>query len=96
MMAFLMHVDVCPLERENYNKFQDEDGCPDIIQHVTSGDSDSDGILNSFDSCPYQPETYNRFQDTDGCPDFIADNKLSADTDGDGIVDNLDLCPNTT
>ena len=27
-------VDACPTERENFNKFQDDDGCPDEIEFV--------------------------------------------------------------
>ena len=58
-------VDACPLERETYNKFQDEDGCPDEIELSITGDSDGDGILDQFDTCPYSKETYNQYLDTD-------------------------------
>ena len=85
---------MCPLDRENYNKFQDGDGCPDVLQLTITGDADGDGIADHNDSCPFSPETYNKFQDEDGCPDYIADNRFAFDTDGDGIIDNLDHCPN--
>src|SRR5262249_5626023 len=54
----------CPCEAENYNGFQDEDGCPD------DPDTDGDGISDSLDSCVLQPE------DKDGYPD--PDNDLDA------------------
>ena len=38
--------DACPIDRENYNKFEDTDGCPDVVKHVIFGDSDGDGILD--------------------------------------------------
>ena len=52
------------------NKFEDSDGCPDVLQLPITGDADGDGLLNASDDCPYSPETYNKFQDEDGCPDF--------------------------
>ena len=85
--------DQCPNERENFNKFQDEDGCPDVVDFKITGDIDNDGIGDEDDLCPYSPETYNKFQDEDGCPDTIYDNKFTTDSDEDGIIDNLDLCP---
>ena len=55
-------MDDCPLDRENYNKFQDEDGCPDELQFGFTGDADGDGIPDNLDSCPFSPETYNMLQ----------------------------------
>ena len=46
-------VDSCPYERENYNKFQDEDGCPDVLRLIITGDADGDGIEDHVDSCPF-------------------------------------------
>jgi hypothetical protein len=71
-------VDLCPTEKEDFDGFQDEDGCPDL-------DNDKDGIPDVVDRCPNQPEDVDGFQDADGCPDF--------DSDGDGIPDSLDKCP---
>ena len=51
------------LDRERYNGFQDEDGCPDYPDFITSLDSDFDGIIDSVDECPLVPETYNMFED---------------------------------
>ena len=55
-------VDACPDEPEDFDGFEDEDGCPDP-------DNDQDGILDADDQCPNEPETYNNFEDDDGCPD---------------------------
>jgi outer membrane protein OmpA-like peptidoglycan-associated protein len=72
-------VDRCPDVPENWNGFQDEDGCPD------DPDLDGDGIPDSLDSCPNLPEDKDGYLDDDGCPD--------PDNDGDGILDKLDRCP---
>jgi outer membrane protein OmpA-like peptidoglycan-associated protein/opacity protein-like surface antigen len=72
--------DKCPRDPEDFDGFQDEDGCPDP-------DNDADGILDVDDLCPDQPEDFNGYQDEDGCPD--------ADTDGDGVIDIHDKCPGT-
>jgi outer membrane protein OmpA-like peptidoglycan-associated protein len=71
-------IDQCPNEAEDYDNFQDEDGCPDL-------DNDGDGIPDSDDKCPDEPEDIDGFQDEDGCPD--------PDNDGDGILDADDQCP---
>ena len=58
--------------RETYNKFQDEDGCPDTVPGSGAGglpDSDGDGFIDLKDLCPNQPETFNGVLDRDGCPD---------------------------
>jgi len=71
--------DLCPTESEDFDIFQDEDGCPDP-------DNDNDGIADIVDKCPDQPEDIDGFRDTDGCPDL--------DNDNDGIPDSMDKCPN--
>jgi outer membrane protein OmpA-like peptidoglycan-associated protein len=71
--------DKCPNEPEDFDMFQDEDGCPDP-------DNDGDGIPDVKDKCPLDPEDFDGFQDADGCPD--------KDNDGDGIPDAVDKCPN--
>lgn len=55
-------VDQCPNEPEDFDGFQDEDGCPDP-------DNDGDGIPDVVDRCPNQKETFNGYKDDDGCPD---------------------------
>jgi OOP family OmpA-OmpF porin len=72
-------VDACKLEPENFNGFEDDDGCPD------DPDSDGDGLTDSRDACPKDAEDVDRFQDDDGCPE--------ADNDGDGLLDAADGCP---
>ncbi|KFE60795.1 OmpA family protein [Hyalangium minutum] len=69
--------DACPLDAEDKDGFQDEDGCPDL-------DNDQDGVPDTADKCPNVPEDKDGFQDEDGCPD--------PDNDGDGIVDGQDTC----
>ena len=54
--------DMCKDEMEDYDGFQDEDGCPDI-------DNDGDGVLDGDDKCPDEMETFNNYKDEDGCPD---------------------------
>ncbi len=72
-------LDACPRDPEDFDGFEDTDGCPDE-------DNDQDGILDSADACPDSPEDRDGFQDDDGCPD--------PDNDGDGIPDAADGCPN--
>ncbi|MGN6108882.1 MAG: OmpA family protein [Kofleriaceae bacterium] len=74
-------VDKCPDEPEDFDDFEDEDGCPDP-------DNDRDGILDEDDKCPNIPEDKDGFQDEDGCPEGDAN-----DRDGDGILDDVDKCP---
>jgi len=71
--------DLCPTDPEDFDAFQDADGCPDW-------DNDNDGIKDSIDGAPNDPEDFDGWEDTDGIPDL--------DNDGDGIVDKLDKCPN--
>jgi OOP family OmpA-OmpF porin len=56
--------DQCPDRAEDFDGFEDTDGCPDI-------DNDRDGILDIADKCMNVPETYNGFEDEDGCPDTV-------------------------
>ncbi|MCC6216213.1 MAG: OmpA family protein [Polyangiaceae bacterium] len=72
-------VDRCPDDPEDYDSFQDEDGCPDL-------DDDADGVPDVRDECRRIPEDRDGFQDEDGCPEV--------DNDLDGIVDSKDSCPN--
>ncbi|HEU0032709.1 MAG TPA: OmpA family protein [Kofleriaceae bacterium] len=74
-------VDKCPDDPEDFDGFEDEDGCPEP-------DNDRDGILDEDDKCPDIPEDKDNFQDEDGCPEGDKN-----DRDGDGILDNVDKCP---
>jgi OmpA-OmpF porin, OOP family len=74
-------VDKCPDDPEDFDGFEDEEGCPDP-------DNDRDGILDIYDECPLVPEDRDGDADEDGCPEGII-----GDRDGDGILDNVDKCP---
>ncbi len=101
------NLDKCPDDPEDFDGFEDADGCPDL-------DNDKDGIPDKLDKCPNEPEDKDGFEDEDGCPDLDndkdgildADDKCpnqpgpkenqgcpDTDRDGDGIVDRLDKCP---
>lgn len=71
--------DLCPLDPEDFDDFEDEDGCPE-------DDNDLDGLYDFEDQCPNDPEDFDLFEDEDGCPDL--------DNDGDGVLDYDDECPN--
>jgi OmpA-OmpF porin, OOP family len=71
--------DQCPTEPEDFDGFEDQDGCPDP-------DNDGDTIKDIDDKCPNEPEDFDGFEDSDGCPE--------KDNDGDGIDDEHDACPN--
>ena len=70
--------DACPMDAEDVDDFQDDDGCPDL-------DNDGDGIADIDDACPDEPGD----ADHGGCP--VA--KAGGDRDGDGIPDAYDKCP---
>jgi outer membrane protein OmpA-like peptidoglycan-associated protein len=70
--------DKCPRDREDFDGFEDEDGCLDA-------DNDQDGIPDVEDECPDDAEDFDGDMDDDGCPDV--------DRDGDGVADHDDACP---
>jgi outer membrane protein OmpA-like peptidoglycan-associated protein len=72
------NTDKCPEQPENFQGYQDDDGCPD------DPDTDLDGIADSKDACELLPEDVDTYLDNDGCPDV--------DNDLDGIVDLKDQC----
>ena len=74
-------IDQCPDNPEDFDGFEDEDGCPEL-------DNDHDGIVDLDDRCPNDPEDKDGFEDEDGCPEG---NEF--DRDGDGILDDEDQCP---
>jgi OOP family OmpA-OmpF porin len=74
-------VDRCPDEAEDFDGFEDEDGCPEP-------DNDRDRIIDEDDRCPLIPEDKDGFQDEDGCPEGD-----KTDRDGDTILDTVDNCP---
>ncbi|HEX9640963.1 MAG TPA: hypothetical protein VGB13_06595, partial [Candidatus Krumholzibacteria bacterium] len=71
--------DGCPKEAEDFDGFEDQDGCPDL-------DNDQDGVPDAKDLAPDLAEDKDGFEDEDGRPDM--------DNDADGITDDKDECPN--
>lgn len=55
--------DRCRQQAEDYDGFEDSDGCPDT-------DNDRDGYPDFADDCPDAAEDYDGHRDVDGCPDF--------------------------
>ncbi|MBN2804164.1 MAG: hypothetical protein JXR91_13805 [Deltaproteobacteria bacterium] len=72
------NLDYCLNDPEDYDGFEDEDGCPEY-------DNDKDGILDIDDKCPLDSELRGDLIDNDGCP--------LMDRDGDLIPDFKDKCP---
>jgi OOP family OmpA-OmpF porin len=70
--------DKCPLIEEDFDEFEDSDGCPE-------NDNDGDRREDSVDKCPNDKEDIDGFEDEDGCPE--------TDNDGDKILDADDRCP---
>jgi outer membrane protein OmpA-like peptidoglycan-associated protein len=70
-------VDRCPDSPEDFDDFEDRDGCPEP-------DNDQDGLLDENDRCPDEPGPGTK----DGCPV-----RQALDRDGDGINDDKDNCP---
>lgn len=72
------HLDKCPFEPEDFDGFEDGDGCPDL-------DNDQDGTPDLRDHCPNIAAGIDGFPGKDGCP--------MLDIDGDGILNINDQCP---
>jgi outer membrane protein OmpA-like peptidoglycan-associated protein len=70
--------DECPNDPEDFDNFEDTDGCSDP-------DNDGDGVRDTNDECPTDPEDQDGFEDNDGCAD--------PDNDNDGVLDVDDQCP---
>jgi outer membrane protein OmpA-like peptidoglycan-associated protein len=100
-------LDRCPDVPEDFDGFQDEDGCPDL-------DNDNDGIVDTLDACPNTPGPVENHgcpildRDGDGIPDWAdacpdqagppnADPTKNGcpdlDRDHDGIPNDVDACP---
>ena len=54
--------DGCPSDPEDFDTWEDNDGCPDP-------DNDVDSILDVVDACMNEPEDYDGWEDEDGCPE---------------------------
>ena len=72
--------DQCPNVAEDFDGFEDTDGCPE------DQDSDGDGVPDSRDACTLEAEDVDNYLDADGCPD--------PDNDLDGVLDAADHCAN--
>ncbi len=70
-------IDQCIGLAEDFDGFEDSDGCPE--------DNDHDAIPDEEDRCPTVDEDEDGFEDDDGCPD--------PDNDHDGVSDADDRCP---
>jgi OOP family OmpA-OmpF porin len=68
--------DDCPDKAENFQGFEDGDGCPD------DADTDGDGLGDLRDPCELLAEDKDGYLDEDGCPD--------TDNDLDGVLDDKD------
>ena len=100
--------DRCIDQPEDFDGFQDEDGCPEA-------DNDNDGILDTADKCPNEAGPMANQgcpildrdgdginDDKDKCPNEPEDKDSFQDEDGcpdldndaDGIPDEKDKCPN--
>lgn len=71
--------DRCPDSLEDFDYFDDADGCLDP-------DDDHDGVADVRDQCKDQPEDRDGYRDEDGCSDH--------NNDGDAFPDVHDRCPN--
>lgn len=70
--------DRCPTQPEDFDGFQDEDGCPDL-------DDDGDGVADAADACPRVAGEASNDAKYNGCP--------SPDRDGDTFDNEVDRCP---
>lgn len=79
--------DHCADRAEDWDGFEDGDGCPDL-------DNDQDGILDKADKCPMMAESFNGYKDQDGCPDFSKDEQklMEGDQDNDNVPNDRDEC----
>jgi hypothetical protein len=84
-------LDGCINEPENFNGFQDEDGCIDVLPVE---DTDGDGIIDIFDQCVSDPENFNGFEDTDGCSEvFVSTATTCSETIlGVDSIEDIQLC----
>ncbi len=72
--------DECPFLPEDFDGFEDSDGCLDP-------DNDNDLIPDADDRCPDEAAEEFRDEDEDGCTDPLSD------ADRDGVPDHEDSCP---
>lgn len=73
--------DLCTFTPENYNGYQDADGCPDVIPLTPEQQALVDAVLGKDDIVIINDE---------GLIEVIPD----LDTDNDGFANDVDFCPN--
>jgi len=66
--------DACIFEAEDYDRFEDRDGCPEP-------DNDGDGYEDPVDDCPNRAEVLNQWRDDDGCPDEAGALSVTVDSE---------------
>ncbi|PUB78718.1 MAG: hypothetical protein DBO99_05960 [gamma proteobacterium symbiont of Ctena orbiculata] len=77
-------VDACPTVPEDFDGYQDGDGCPDP---ETGNDLDDDQVADSDDPYPYAPEDFDNNSDEDGIPDDPTDMTVADYCPEDGTID---------
>ena len=77
--------DQCPLDPEDFDTFQDLDGCSDP-------DNDGDTVADVDDECPMVAEDADGFEDADGCVDPDNDRDGVPDVDDGPVVDGFGTC----
>jgi len=103
--------DSCTGQAEDFNDFEDTDGCPDAFKLL---DNDNDGVTNINDlcpevagltdnlGCPEEIETPDPTDDNTGsptvefCQTFGQTSCTPTDSDNDGVTNSEDVCPNTS
>jgi outer membrane protein OmpA-like peptidoglycan-associated protein len=89
--------DRCPDEPEDFDGYEDEDGCPEKgPTKPTISDRDGDTIPDDRDRCPDTPESKNGIDDEDGCPELMpvhfASDSARLDAEAiDTLRDNSDV-----
>lgn len=64
--GILNNDDWCPYDAEDFDGFQDEDGCPEASK-VIFLDGDKDGVLDGSDECPNTPPEERELVKDNGC-----------------------------
>lgn len=86
-------LDKCPKEKETFNNYQDDDGCPDLIPEAPAPIERTVTVHIPTSSGP-QPRTINT-----PTRDVVIEGPIMSegfyDDDGDGVINFVDDCPST-
>jgi len=74
--------DQCPEDPEDFDDWNDDDGCPD-------NDNDEDGIPDTADACPLNAENLGVGDDSDGCPDLAEEEPADAEEASEQPTDEV-------